>query len=129
MKRVSLKKRLELIDNKLIIKDGQKFHSKHKNFSLSYKTVTRNMKYCLDYLQTNPEKLNKDKTMFYNISEAVTPKAHKEVLKIQRNATKKILSIINRKECQGEVPIFILSAIDQFSASNLTVNTDDKLLH
>ncbi|MCO4792328.1 MAG: hypothetical protein KC493_01355 [Bacteriovoracaceae bacterium] len=106
--------KLEVLEKKNLIKkesDGETYKTAIEAFSLGHEHFVEHFKAVADFIKTGeigPKKNN----LFYNFSESVNEKGMREILQIQRLALKKIAKVLNDKEYTGEIPLFVLSAID-----------------
>jgi hypothetical protein len=82
-----------------------------EGFSLSHDQFTPHFKAVADFIKTEQSQVQK-KNLFYNFSESINEQAQKEILSIQKTALKKITKILNDENNAGEIPLFVLSAID-----------------
>ncbi|PIP95948.1 MAG: hypothetical protein COW00_02580 [Bdellovibrio sp. CG12_big_fil_rev_8_21_14_0_65_39_13] len=103
----------KLISKDLIIEENGTLHARYKSFTLSNQVFARNFKTCAQFINT---KKNRDisRNLFYNLSESINEDSYREVLKIQRQAMKKISQLINDPKNVGEIPFFQLIAVDHF---------------
>lgn len=86
--------------------------TKVEGFALSHDLFVKNFKAVANYIDTQP-KLGKQDNLFYNLSESLNDQGLKEILNIQRQALQKMIKILNDPKFSGELPVFILSAIDR----------------
>lgn len=94
-------------------KDNQRvLKTKVEGFYLHNDLFKQNFKALADYIDTRP-KLGEQKNLFYNLSESINEQALRDILNIQRQALKKIVKILNDEKSRGDLPVFILNAIDQ----------------
>jgi transcriptional regulator with XRE-family HTH domain len=112
----------DLINLDLIHEQWQKnqrvLKTKVEGFYLHNDLFKQNFKALADYIDTSP-KLGEQKNLFYNLSESVNEQALRDILNIQRQALKKMVKILNDEKSRGELPVFILNAID-----TLDINED-----
>lgn len=82
-----------------------------EGFSLSNDLFISHFKACANYIDTRA-KPGKKNNLYYNFSESVNETGRREILNIQRAALKKMAAILHDDKYRGELPLFILSAID-----------------
>ncbi len=104
----------ELLQEKLIeLKDGA-YHGLVQSFCLSNDVFVKHFKATADFIK--PEKLANSprnlSPLFANYSTGLNKKAYSDVLKIQRQAMKKIIKVLVDKSSEGPIPAFYLAAID-----------------
>lgn len=87
-------------------------HAKEKNFSLDLEVAAQNLSELIRFFR--PKELAQGYNLFYSLSEALTKEAIAEVKNIQREAAKKILSIMENDENKGEIPYFTLNMAESF---------------
>ncbi|ATH08194.1 hypothetical protein BIY24_09600 [Halobacteriovorax marinus] len=94
----------------LVKVDGDNISSNLNTFKVSNEYFVRNFKAVSDFIKVegNTEMPN----LFYNLSESVNRDAAKKIHKVQKNALKEIISILNDEQSRGDIPLFVLSAID-----------------
>lgn len=86
--------------------------AKVEGFYLHNDLFKQNFKALADFIDTSPQ-LGEQKNLFYNLSESVNEQALRDILNIQRQALKRIVKILNDEKSRGELPVFVLNAIDQ----------------
>lgn len=89
----------------------------HEQFVEHFKAVA-------DFIKTGdlgPKKNN----LFYNFSESVNEKGMREILNVQRAALKKVARILNDDQFGGDIPLFVLSAIDTLDLPLTEKNQND----
>lgn len=86
--------------------------TKVEGFYLHNDLFKQNFKALADFIDTRP-KLGEQKNLFYNLSESVNDQALRDILNIQRQALKKIVKVLNDEKSRGDLPVFVLNAIDQ----------------
>lgn len=110
---IGLERLEKLIEKKLIeFKDGQ-YHAIYKSFSMSNQVFIRNFKSVAQFINISKNR-DLSQNLFYNLSESISREAYQEVLKIQKQALKKISQIINDEKNKGDIPFFHLTAVDRF---------------
>lgn len=103
----------ELLRKGFIQKDGVTFSAHIRNFTSSSTSFIDNFKVLAEFLKgkfsvTKPN-LN---PLVANYSESITPKAYEEIIHLQKKTLTKIRQIMSAPESQGEIPLFMLLAID-----------------
>ncbi len=102
-----------LQENLLELKDGC-YYGKVQNFCLSHSVFVKHFKATADYIKPEksasaPRNLS---PIFKNYSTGLNKKAYAEILKIQKQALKKILKVMVDKNSEGPIPAFYLAALD-----------------
>lgn len=107
-------KALESLErDSLVSIDGDKVHSLLDSFKVSNDYFIRNFKAVSEFINTD---CNSDiPNLFYNLSESVNEKAAEKIHSIQSRALRDISSVLNNDDSRGEIPLFILSAVDTLS--------------
>lgn len=95
-----------------IVNQERVLKTKVEGFALSHELFIKNFQAVASYIDTKP-KLGKQDNLFYNLSESLNDQGMKEVLNIQRQALQKMIKVLNDPKYSGELPVFILSAIDR----------------
>lgn len=106
-----LEKLKNLHNLKLVTIDNNVIRSVAEGFSLSHDQFTPHFKAVADFIKTEQSQVQK-KNLFYNFSESINEQAQKDILSIQKTALKKITKILNDDNNSGDIPLFVLSAID-----------------
>lgn len=110
----------DLLNEDLLILRGDSYHAAYSNYSLSHETFTTHFKATADFIK--PEKLDaspqKYSQVFVNMSESINLNAYSSILKVQRAALKKIREIMFDSQNKGEIPAFMVSAIDTISTKS-----------
>ncbi len=112
-----------LVTKGLIKPEGEVYRAAIEGFSLGHDTFVEHFKAVADFIKTGeigPKKNN----LFYNFSESVNEKGMREILQIQRTALKKIAKILNDDEFIGDIPLFVLSAIDTLDLPQIEEEQD-----
>jgi transcriptional regulator with XRE-family HTH domain len=100
----------DLVYEKLVDQQRVAF-TRIEGFSLSHELFISHFKAVANYIDTSARPGNKN-NLYYNFSESVNETGRREILNIQRQALKKIIAILNDEKYRGELPLFVLSAID-----------------
>lgn len=114
-----------LVGKGLVKLEGNVYRTAIEGFSLGHETFVDHFKAVADFIKTGeigPKKNN----LFYNFSESVNEKGMREILQIQRTALKKIAKILNDEEFVGDIPLFVLSAIDTLDLPQAEDEQDTK---
>ena len=110
----------DLINEDLLVLGGSTYRAAHSNYSLSHEVFTTHFKATADFIK--PEKLNtspqKYSQAFVNMSESINLSAYGSILKVQRAALKKIREIMFDPQNKGEIPAFVVTAIDTISTQS-----------
>jgi hypothetical protein len=104
----------ELVAADLVIKKGDHYIADQgKKFALSHELFVQNFKTTADFIK--PAKLGQiaNNNLFVNFSGSVPIESYREIVRIQREALRKILKI--RDSAEGNIPMFILAAVDTLS--------------
>lgn len=100
----------DLVYEKLVGSDRVAF-SRVEGFSLTHELFINHFKACANYINTSTQQSSRN-NLFYNLSESVNESARREILTIQLQALKRIMTILNDDKSRGSLPLFVLSAID-----------------
>lgn len=94
--------------------------------TLSHDIFVQNFKSVADFIK--PDKLGQisNNNLFVNFSESVSLEAHREIVKIQREALKKCLKVLDSPKSKGSIPTFILAAVDTLSSQS-AAEIDDQV--
>lgn len=104
----------DLVALNLLEQRGSTYHAKIENFVLSHDLFVGHFKMVADFIK--PHKLmtapKSHSPLFANYSASLNKKAYSTILGIQRAAFKKIINVLVDKNSSGNIPTFILGAID-----------------
>jgi hypothetical protein len=107
-------KSLDSLQDKAYIEErAGKYFSTTKSFTSSHENFIENFKTVAEFLK--PDKLSprsRLNPLFRNFSNSVSPEAYEEILKLQKKTMARIAQIMTNEENQGEIPLFLLLAID-----------------
>jgi transcriptional regulator with XRE-family HTH domain len=105
----------DLVNESLIESRDQRYFGKFRKFTLSHDWFVRCFKATADFIK--PEKLDQAKlnNLFLNFSRSLTPAAYQELIRIQQTAIRKCIQLLDDPKSQGEIPAFMLVAIDTLS--------------
>jgi hypothetical protein len=106
------KKADEMKSKGLLVEKADRLHAKEKNFSLDLKIAADHMPELVKFYK--PEAVSQGKNLFYSLSEALTEEAIKEIKDVQREAVKKIHSIMSDEKNAGQIPYFTLNLAETF---------------
>lgn len=122
--------KLKTLKNLNLIKiEGGIIKTVVEGFSLSHDQFIPHFKAVADFIKAEQSNVQK-KNLFYNFSESVNEAALKEILSIQKSALKKITKILNDDQHAGDLPLFVLSAIDTLDIEEEDEELNSKgLLH
>jgi hypothetical protein len=108
----------ELVDkNYVILKDevyissSDSFTSSHEDFVEKFKTVS-------DFIKVQNNETNVSlNPLFVNYSNSVSAEVYKEVISLQRRTLKKIRTLLSDDRASGDIPLFLLLAVDTLDNS------------
>ncbi len=119
----------ELIARDLVYEElrlGERFiRTRIEGFSLGHEVFVSHFKACADFIDTRPQ-AGKKNNLYYNLSESINECGQREILNLQRQALKKIMQILNDDKYRGDIPVFVLSAIDSLDRPK---SDEESLLH
>ncbi len=110
---LGVKSLFSMVDKGYLTQKGKYYYSSSKSFTSNHTDFVENFKTVADFIK--PEKLSprsRVNPFFRNFSNSVTPEAYEEIVKIQKKAMTKIAQIMTNEDNQGEIPLFLLLAID-----------------
>lgn len=113
---LGLKRLGELIENKLIEEKGEKFHAVKKNYSLDLQTVVQHLPELVSHYK--PEAVSEGKNLFYTMSESLNEEGIQKIKSIQKDAIKKILTVMQSPYYEGEIPFFTVDMCDTLEMPN-----------
>ena len=89
------------------------YFTQTQNFTLNHDTFTQNFKVVADFIKTqNPIDKTNLHSLLVNYSESVSIEAYKEIIAVQKRALRRIRDIMSDKKSHGNIPLFLLLAID-----------------
>lgn len=89
------------------------YFSKVKHFTSNQDSFVTNFKLIADYIKTqNPLVKTNLHSLLANYSESVSPEAYKEIVALQKKTLQKIRSLLADENSKGNIPVFMLLAID-----------------
>jgi|GEM_PF-1787043 len=104
----------QLVAKDIVSYENGAFHAKYRKFCLAPEVFKKNFKATADFIK--PENLTnspyKSSQMFFNMSSSVNIKAYSKILKIQRSCIGKIRDVLFDKDSKGDIPTFVIGAID-----------------
>ncbi|MCB0411111.1 MAG: hypothetical protein KDD22_01210 [Bdellovibrionales bacterium] len=105
----------EMVLEKALFKKGEAFYAESGNISMDHRLFKSTFKATADFIK--PEKLvaAQGNNVFGNLIESVNLNAYKELVKIQQKALRKCVQILNDSNSQGDIPVFVLGAVDTLS--------------
>lgn len=110
----------ELMQQNLVELRDDRYFAKIENFVLSHDLFVSHFKTVADFIK--PQKLitasRAHSPLFANYSGSINKKAYSAILNIQRAALKKIINILVDEKSSGEIPTFVLSAIDTLDSKS-----------
>ena len=110
----------ELLQQNLVEQRGDRYFAKIENFVLSHDLFVSHFKTVADFIK--PHKLitasKSHSPLFANYSGSLNKKAYSTILNIQRAAFKKIISVLVDEKSSGEIPTFIIGAVDTLDSKS-----------
>ncbi|PIK15986.1 hypothetical protein [Halobacteriovorax sp. JY17] len=79
-------------------------------FKVSHEYFIRNFKAVSNFIKV--ESQEETPNLYYNLSESVNAQAATKIHRIQQKALREIANLLNSNESRGDIPLFVLSAID-----------------
>lgn len=110
---MGLEKLEKLIEKNLIEKRDDVFHAVYKSFALGNQVFVKNFKACSQFINVSKNR-DVNQNLFFNLSESISKEAYNEILKIQKQALKKISQVVNLEQSKGDIPFFMLTSVDRF---------------
>jgi hypothetical protein len=110
---LGLKKLGELIELGLIEEKGDKFHATRKEYALDVHVVANHLPQLVSHYK--PEEIEKGQNLFYTMSESLNEDGIKKIKEIQKEAIKKIITIMNSPYYEGDIPFFTLDMAETLS--------------
>ncbi len=108
-------KKEDLLEEK--IERGQvHYHAKIVGFSLDHKLFVKNFKSVANFIKTGTQTGPKT-NLYYNFSESVNEQGRREILRLQKEALRKIAKILDDERFAGDIPLFVLSAVDDMDST------------
>jgi AraC-like DNA-binding protein len=108
---IGTKKLEKLLEIGAVYQDNDhKIHAKEKNFSLNLELAAEHLQELVKFYK--PEELALGKNIYYTVSESLNQEGIDEVKKIQKEAVKKIYSIMQDKKYHGIYPYFSINLAD-----------------
>lgn len=103
----------ELVRRNLIKKEGERYISAIERYSLDPDMFKDKFQFMSQFLKIARESgPNRFQNAYSNYSSSLTPEAYQKVVKVQKQALKKIRDIMLSESSQGDIHMFALSAID-----------------
>lgn len=103
----------ELITHEFLIKEGEVYHAKEKNFSLDLATASHHLPQLVKFYK--PHELDKGRNLFYTLSESLNEEAIQKIKDIERKAMKEIYQIMEDVDSFGDIPYFTLLVSDELT--------------
>lgn len=107
----------KLLDDQLLEFSKGTYTAIYKNYMICGDSFKDNFKATADLIK--PEKLGsapaKYSQVFYNMSESVNIEAYATILKIQRDAIKRVRRVLKSHQSQGDIDVFCIGAVDSLS--------------
>ncbi len=111
---------LKLAQEDLVALNTQGFYiAKIQDFALSNEVFVEHFKSTADFIKPHKHATAAKaySPIFSNFSNSISKKAYGEILKTQRAANKKIIAILCDKNSEGNIPTFVLNAVDTLDTS------------
>jgi len=106
----------ELINKKFIERLDGRIVTLSKNFATSHLSTLTNFKTVADFIKVRPPAAELNLSpVIANYSDSVSLEAYKKIVLVQKKALEKIRQLMQDNASVGDVPIFVLSAIDTLS--------------
>ncbi len=104
----------EMIDAGYIERDDKRVcRTISKSFTSSEDDFVRNFKLVADFIKPHKNRpRNPLNPLYVNCSDSVSAEAYEEICKLQKKTLKKIREILSQDSSKGELPFFLLCAID-----------------
>ncbi|MBF0297710.1 MAG: hypothetical protein HQK51_03260 [Oligoflexia bacterium] len=112
----------DLLEQKVLFEDNKRLFAK-KGISLPEDLSLRHLPELLRFVNKGSVFINK--SLYLNLSQSISKDAYMEIGKIQSDAARKILSIVNNNDNVGEIPFFFISIIDTMEAPTASETCDD----
>lgn len=103
-----------LIKKGILLEREGKFFTETGTFRMPDSRFVENFKSVASFIKTDPEVRN-NPNLYSNFSESLNEEGLKSVRKIQLDANKKILKVMNEAKYKGDLAVFALNAIDTIS--------------
>lgn len=120
---------LSLVSENLLVNTQGVYRGKVEFFSLSHDVFVEHFKTMADFIKPHKHANARKEfaPVFSNYSASVSKKTYSEIIKIQRQATKKIHKLLTDTQNSGSVPVFILGAVDTIDSLCADEYPDDIL--
>lgn len=102
----------EMLAGGLITESGGFFHTQNQGFTLGLDHFVDHFKLTANFIKTAPHPGGLKDNLFYNASNTVSAEGRDKILGIARKAMSDIVKVLNDSEFEGNIPLFILSAVD-----------------
>lgn len=105
----------ELMDENLLESRNGFFFAKITKYALSHDSFVKGFKATAEFIK--PDKLGQMKfnNLFLNFSRSINPSAYRELIRIQQEAIRKCIRLLDDPKSEGMIPAFLLVAIDTLS--------------
>ena len=109
-----------LVQENLVVEDGEAYFARVANFCLMNEVFVEHFKATADFIKpenvtNSPKNLS---PLFTNYSSGLNKKGYSEILKIQRQALRKIREVMVDQKFKGSIPSFYLSAVDTLDSKS-----------
>ncbi len=94
-------------------KKNGRYYATASSATLPNTSFLQNFKNTADHIHIRDRRVD-EANLFFNLSNSVNERAYKEILRTQVEAIRKIQKIINDSENIGDIPAFVLTAVDRF---------------
>jgi hypothetical protein len=104
----------QMIAENLIYSRDNCLHARIESFALSFDVFVQHFKAVADFIKPHKhaQASRNYSPLFANYSSSVNKEAYSNILKVKRQALKRIRQILTDKNNQGPIPVFVLSAVD-----------------
>jgi len=109
-----------LIDKGLVYEKDGRVHASEKNFSLDVSVAASHLPELVKFYK--PHQVAQGKNLFYSLSETINEDGIRKIKEIQKEAIKKIHTIMNSPFYEGDIPFFTIDMCDTMELSGLNDN-------
>ena len=115
--RVGVKKLKELEDLNLIELKDDVYHALRKDYALDVHTVANHLPQLVSHYK--PDDIEKGQNLFYTMSESLNEEGIQKIKEIQKEAIKKMMTIMNSPYYEGDIPFFTLDMADTLAMPSI----------
>lgn len=103
----------DLLDQGYLVKSKNTYFTKIRNFTSSKNDFVKKFQAVAEFIKTKSSMVDINlNPLLANYSESVSPEAYREIISIQQKALLKIRTVMSADSSQGQIPLFLLLAID-----------------